>query len=176
MLPSPSECIISPSHHTTRGAPMSLRCLWMFSTVRSCSKGVLLQGCARSVACWQWQNNSWADDTSGSLLLWERKQRSRWACNPPHGFKTPWQNKSFAATFYKADDPPVQGMTGSWDFKSPATNRYTCVQALLRIVFTIKWERRLTKDKWPQSKNSCLSLKRTQNKAFFLIWPAMLLQ
>lgn len=99
MLPSPSECIISPSHHTTRGAPMSLRCLWMFSTVRSCSKGVLLQGCARSVACWQWQNNSWADDTSGSLLLWERKQRSRWACNPPHGFKTPWQNRVLLPRF-----------------------------------------------------------------------------
>lgn len=59
---------------TTRGAPMSLRCLWMLSKVSGCSMAVLLQGCARSVACWQWQNKSWADNTSGSSLLGERKQ------------------------------------------------------------------------------------------------------
>lgn len=69
--------------------------------------------------------------------------------------------------FYKADDPSVQGVTGSWDFKSPATKRYTCVQALLRIVFTIKWKLGLTKCKWPQSKNSWLVLKGHKIKLFF---------
>lgn len=72
-FPQP-KWLLFPSH-TTRGAPMSLRCLWMLSIVRACSMAVLLQGCARSVVCWQWQNNRRAEDTSGSSLLWETKQK-----------------------------------------------------------------------------------------------------